>query len=263
MLELYNFPNSTCSQKVRLCLAEKGLQFTDRRVDWRKREQHSPEYLKLNPNGVVPTLVHDGQPIIESSVIVEYLDEVFPDPALSPAAAVGRAKLRAWLHYIDEVPTPAVRVPSLNMTLLRHFARLPEREFEAWTAQSPLRKHFLQRMGRNGFSRGDYDDALEQLQGTFRRMAQALQGEAWLLGNQFTLADICLIPTVDRLADLGLASLWERDYPQVARWYARVRQRPSFARTYFPGTRLSEEFRIGAWSALLNEAGQPEVRQCS
>jgi glutathione S-transferase len=138
------------------------------------------------------------------------------------------------------------------MTLLRHFARIPEQEFEAWTAQSPLRKHFLQRMGRTGFSRRDYDDALEQLQGTLRRMAEALQSGPWLLGGQFTLADICLIPTIDRLADLGLASLWQSDHPQVADWYARVRQRPSFARTYFPGTRLSEEFKIGAWSALCS-----------
>jgi glutathione S-transferase len=252
MLELYNFPNSTCSQKVRLCLAEKGLEFVDRRVDWRKREQHSEAYLKLNPNGVVPTLVHDGQPIVESSVIVEYLDEVFASAPLSPAAALGRAKLRAWLRYIDEVPTPAVRVPSLNMTLLRHFARIPEAEFEAWTAQSPLRKHFLQRMGQKGFSRRDYDDALEQLRGTFRRMAEALKDGPWLLGGQFTLADVCLIPSVDRLADLGLAALWERDHPQVTDWYTRVRQRPSFEKTYFSGTRLSEEFTIGPWNALCS-----------
>jgi glutathione S-transferase len=109
MLELYNFAESTCSQKVRLCLAEKGLAFVDHRVDYAAREHLSPNYLKLNPNGVVPTLIHHGQPIIESSVIVDYLDEVFPDPKLSPEGAVGCARMRAWLHYIDEVPTSAVR----------------------------------------------------------------------------------------------------------------------------------------------------------
>jgi glutathione S-transferase len=101
MLELYNFAESTCSQKVRLCLAEKCLDFIDHRVDYSIREQLSAAYLKLNPNGVVPTLLHGGEPIIESSVIVEYLDEVFPDPPLSPEGPVGRAKMRAWLRYID------------------------------------------------------------------------------------------------------------------------------------------------------------------
>jgi glutathione S-transferase len=260
MLELYNFPNSTCSQKVRLCLAEKGLEFIDRRVDWRKREQHSAEYLKLNPHGVVPTLMHDGQPIIESSVIVEYLDEMFPEPALAPRSAPGRAWMRAWLRYIDEVPTPAIRVPSLNMTLLAHFARLSEEDFAAWVSKSPLRKHFLQRMGRQGFSRQDYDNALEQLKSAARRMAEALRKGPWLLGSQFSLADICLVPTIDRLSDLGLASVWEPDFPEVSDWYARVSARPSFVTTYFQGTRLSEEFRIGAWNALLERS---EEHQCS
>ena len=81
MLELYHAPQSTCSQKVRIALAEKNLDWTERRVNLPKNEQLRPEYLKLNPNGVVPTLVHDGKVIIDSSVILEYLDEVFPQAA--------------------------------------------------------------------------------------------------------------------------------------------------------------------------------------
>ncbi|MAF47383.1 MAG: glutathione S-transferase N-terminal domain-containing protein [Rhodospirillales bacterium] len=90
-LELYNFPASTCSQKVRLCLHEKGLAFTDRILLSSKGEHLTPEYLALNPNGVVPTLVHDGIPIVDSSVILEYLDEVFPQISMMPTGAVARA----------------------------------------------------------------------------------------------------------------------------------------------------------------------------
>ena len=82
-IELYNAPQSTCSQKVRLTLAEKGLSFKDHRLKLFASDQLRPAYLKLNPNGVVPTLIHDGTPIIDSSVIMEYLDEVFPSPQLS------------------------------------------------------------------------------------------------------------------------------------------------------------------------------------
>ena len=96
-LTLYNFPQSTCSQKVRLSLWEKGLAFEDRIVDHKTREHLQPAYLALNPNGVVPTLVHDDAVIIDSSVICEYLDEVFPETSLSMGNPVDQAHMRKWL----------------------------------------------------------------------------------------------------------------------------------------------------------------------
>ena len=97
MLELYHAPHSTCSQKVRICLAEKGVEWVDRRLNLATREHLTPEYLAINPNGVVPTLVHDDKIIIDSSVICEYLDEVFPAPRLliSASPATGPHAIRA------------------------------------------------------------------------------------------------------------------------------------------------------------------------
>ena len=85
MLILYNAAHSTCSQKVRICLAEKNLPFEDIKLDLGRAKDHlKPEYLKINPNGVVPTLVDDGNIIIDSSVICEYLDEKYPAIRLTP-----------------------------------------------------------------------------------------------------------------------------------------------------------------------------------
>src|SRR5882762_1006515 len=95
-LELYHGLASTCSKKVRLCLYEKGLTFKSHLMNLQAFEQHRPEYLKLNPNGVVPTLVHKGEPIVESNVIIEYIDDEFPHAPLRPAGALGRAKMRWW-----------------------------------------------------------------------------------------------------------------------------------------------------------------------
>ena len=101
MLKLYNAPHSTCSQKVRICLHEKGLPFEDIRLDLGKaKDQLKPEYLKLNPNGVVPTLVDDGNVIIDSSVICEYLDEKYPAPKLTPDDVV-RARQDARLDALS------------------------------------------------------------------------------------------------------------------------------------------------------------------
>ena len=131
MLELYNFQQSTCSQKVRFVLAEKGLEWVDKRLDSRTGEQLKPDYLKLNPNGLVPTLVHDGAVILDSSVIMEYLDEIFPEPSMVPSDPVARAHMRKWLRYMEEVPTPAVRFPSFQKYLIRSFKHLDEEQMEA------------------------------------------------------------------------------------------------------------------------------------
>src|SRR5688572_2478019 len=84
MLKLYHYWSSVCSQKVRLCLAEKGLEFASQHINLFDFDHWSPEYVKLNPKGVVPTLVHDGRPIIESNVIIEYLEDAYPSVRLRP-----------------------------------------------------------------------------------------------------------------------------------------------------------------------------------
>lgn len=237
MLELWNARASTCSQKVRLVLAEKGLEWVDRQVDFLKREQISDWYLRLNPNGVVPTLVHDGVPLIESSVINEYLDEVFPPCLLVPSDPKERAHMRAWRQYIDEVPTPAIRVPSFQFVFLRIWSALSPADMDAYADQLPLRKHFYRKMRSGEFSKEDLDEALDKLRHTVERMdAALLDRRPWLMGRQFTLADVGLIPTLVRMEDLGLSKLWT-DRPRVAAWLDRVQQRPSFAVTYYPGTR--------------------------
>ena len=240
MLTLYHAPHSTCSQKVRICLAEKGVDWEERRVNLATKEQLSPDYLALNPNGVVPTLIHDGTIVLDSSVICEYLDEVFPEPALMPKDPGDRARMRTWMRYIEEVPTVAVRFPSFNMAFLPRFEGLDEAGFRAEQSDvRPLRKQFYRRMGPSGFSDEDIEAALENTTKTAERMDRELQNGPWLVGDQYTLADIVLAPLIDRMADLGFAQLWA-DYPSVADWYERIKARPAFQTAFFPGTRLSE-----------------------
>jgi len=244
MLTLYNFAQSTCSQKVRLVLWEKDIPFTDHLVDHKTREHLTDWYLKLNPNGVVPTLVHDDDIIIDSSVIMEYLDEVFPEVPMVPRDAVGRAHMRKWLRWMEEVPTAAIRVPSFNKYLSRRYANMSEAEFAKMAANHPIRKQFYQRMAKeNGFDERDTADSLDRLQQTVDRVEKTLagHGKPWIMGDALTLADPCLMPTIDRMNDLGLARMW-KDRPNVAAWYARYGERPAFKKTYYPGTRLTEIF---------------------
>ena len=107
MLELYHHGSSVCAAKVRIVLAEKGLDWKGHYLDILKGDQFDPEYMKLNPKAVVPTLVHDGNVILESTVICEYLDEVFQQVALKPTDPVARAKMRLWTKAVDEDMHPA------------------------------------------------------------------------------------------------------------------------------------------------------------
>ena len=242
MLMLYNAAHSTCSQKVRICLAEKNLPFEDIRLDLGKAKDHlKPAYLKINPNGVVPTLVDDGNIIIDSSVICEYLDEKYPVVKLTPDEIVQRAKMRAWMRYLEEVPTAAVRVPSFNMGFLPRYEGLNREQFEQQQADiRPVRKQFYRRMGPGGFRKEDVEASFEQLGNTCRRMNDALANGPWLLGDQYTLADIIVAPLIDRMSDLGYAEIWEGKYPRVSEWYERMQARPAFQATFYPGTRMSE-----------------------
>ena len=109
VIDLYHFGFSTCSQKVRLVLAEKGLEFTSHEVNLMAGEQHAAEYVKLNAKHVVPTLVHDGRVLVESSLIVKYLDDAFPEPPMRPADAYGRYHVDGWLMHLDGALHPRLR----------------------------------------------------------------------------------------------------------------------------------------------------------
>lgn len=238
---LYNAPQSTCSQKVRISLWEKGLEFSERKLDLFKGDQLKEEYKKLNPNGVVPTLVHNDEVIIDSSVIIEYLDEIIPELPLSPATPAGRAHMREWMRFFEEVAAPAVRVPSYNRVFLRHFQTMTEEEFIAFGESKPLRKDFFLKMGQKGYSDEEMQQSENRLRMTIERMeAQLLLGGPWLLGD-YSLADICVIPVIVRLNDIGLSSLWA-DCDKVGEWLSRFQEREAFQKCFYFGALLSEQY---------------------
>ena len=236
MLELYNSPISTCSQKVRLVLAEKRLNWKDHRLQFAQDEHLSPAYLRLNPNGVVPTLVHRGAVVVDSSVINEYLDDVFEEHPLRPADKVALAHMRAWRQYIDEVPTPSVRYPSYNAYFVPWFAEMSQDEFQAYAERRPLRRDFYLKLGRTGFSAQEIDAAINRLGDAMKRMESALERTRWLAGDSISLADFSILPIIVRMEDLGLDHLWA-GRAAVCSWYERMQARPSFMTAYYEGSR--------------------------
>lgn len=240
---LYNAPQSTCSQRVRYALHAKGALFEERKLDLFSGDQLKPEYLELNPNGVVPTLVHRDSIVTDSAVILEYLDEVTASRKLVPVDPVERARMRSMLRFVDEVPTPAIRIPSYNLAFLPHFKSMSDEEFQALADSKPLRREFLLRMGRSGFPREDMDEALGRLLRGVQRQASWLRdgGGPWIMGKRLTLPDIAIMPVIVRMEDIGLAHIWE-DFPEVADWLDAIRSTPEFEPTYYSGSLLTEKY---------------------
>ena len=241
---LYNAPQSTCSQRVRFVLNAKQLPFEEKKLDLLAGDQLEPGYLALNPNGVVPTLDHDGEIVTDSSVIIEYLDEIAPHPhSFTPGAPVARAKMRALMRFIDEMPAAAVRVPTFNLAFLPRFAAMSEEEFVAFADSKPLRKEFMLAMRRKGFPETEMNAALERMRRTYERMDAeiAASGGPWLMGSQITLADVAVMPALVRMADLNLDTMWKA-MPRIVRWYDEIRAQAAFKPTYYFGSLLTERF---------------------
>ena len=229
MLALYHSESAVCAAKVRMTLAEKALPWEGRRVNLERGEQFSPEYLKLNPNGVVPTLVHDDAVVIESTVINEYLDEAFPDRPLRPASDAGRARMRLWTKREDGIHDAintmsnvlVFRPDMLTKTAAEQSARID-------AIPDPARRAKWRELLAQGAESGIVQTALVRFARHFRDMEAALANGPFLLGEQFTLADSGLLSFFYRLEVMHVAGMWAENFPAVMAWFARCRARPSF-----------------------------------
>jgi glutathione S-transferase len=167
VLELYHSINSVCAQKVRIALAEKGQQAQDHIMTLRG-DQYEPAYLKLNPNGVVPTLVHDGVPITESALILYYIDDAFPEPPLMPKEPRAR----------------------------QAFLKMAREAWQAEIAKSPLKRRaeYKRSVIEHGLDSEFVADALDQHNKLLSWMADSLKSSQYLAGDGFSNADCAVAP---------------------------------------------------------------------
>lgn len=243
-LKLYDAANSPCGRRVRICLLEKGIPFEIHWINLGLMDQKQEWYLKLNPNGLVPTLVHGDKVVYESNVINEYIDQCFPGPKLMPADAYEQAQVRMWIAFELEWAKPfrdAIyetmgkdRLKAAGMTPDKLQAEIGKRTSNPYYSKFALS---VLQTPRNDELLGD---RLQVLLERMRLMEERLaDGRTWLVGNQFSFADIALAPRLDMFALIGVGDLYQR-YPRIGAFVDRVKQRPSWAA-----------------SAITPEPGQP------
>lgn len=232
MLKLYNSPTSVCSAKVRLGLAEKGLDWQDEIFNLQKGEQHDPAYLKLNPNGVVPTLVDGDVVVIESSVILEHIDQLSDQNQLMPTESQAIANTKVWLMRCLDIHA-AINTMTFSTAMRdKILASKTAEEIEASIAKMPVPKMAAKRrdMIANGTDSDHLLDDFFTLKRMFDDMQRALEKSKWLTGDEFAMADVAVLAYIDRLERLGMAGFWENRTPKVGEWLAAARNRPSYQR---------------------------------
>ncbi len=239
-MKLYHAPTSVCSQKVRIGMAEMGLTYDSALLDLQKGDQFAPAYLALNPDAVVPTLVDGDALVVESSLIVEYLDRVYNEGRLMPRGGAGEIAARHWL--LRTVPIHAsINAMSFSTALGQKFRgdKTPEK-VRAMAARMPDPVMAMKRADLilNGLDSAFVGQALMYLARMLDDMTRALDRSDWVTGPEFGIVDIALVAYVDRLDRLGMAGLWQADYPQVGDWLAAMQARPSY------------EAGIGAFSSV-------------
>ena len=233
MLVLHHAWRSSASRRVRLCLAEKGLKFESVLVDLAKMEHHTPEYLKRNPNGVIPLLVlDDGRSLYESGTICEYLDESHPEPPLRPADPYGRAEMRNWIRHVDE------RIGNLIIFNWKHsLAKTASQWSDEELAErlkkvpSKERQEAWMRAARRPYTAEEEGEARRKLVLLLDRMEESLRpprlaGRRQIFAGRHSGRSL---RQAHRRGDRARRGLGQQKHPRVFAWWQRIQARPAFA----------------------------------
>jgi glutathione S-transferase len=228
MLTLFHNDMSVCSAKVRVALAEKSVQWEAKHLDLRAGEAQAADYVKLNRNAVVPTLVVDGVPLIESTLICEYVDDAYPQPSLKPASAIDRHRMRDWTKQLDDTLHPAVGTLSFCIAFRHQWMARTADDRARWIASipQPERRERSRANMEKGLDSPYFKPALARWLKFFEDAERTLDERSWLAGDQFSLAEVGYAPYLTRLTHLGFGPIFAR-HPRVAEWAARVAARPS------------------------------------
>jgi glutathione S-transferase len=227
-LHLYHFSMSNCSQKARLCLEEKELQWTSHPVDQVHNEHLTPEFIAINPKALVPVLVHDGVVVTESSDIIDYLDRHFPDPPLRPSDPAELERMFRWLKLWDETQI-WLKTLSHNTILKERAAsmRAEMGKLEALVHNDELVEFMRELTSERGLSQSRLERATNWIERMLDELNQRLAQDPWLAGDAFSLADLAWSVDIHRFE---LIKYPIDEYPAMLVWYRKIEARPSFQR---------------------------------
>ena len=230
MLTLYHGPAMANGLKPLIALKEKQLPFESRYMDLFTFEQHEPWFLALNPEGQVPVLDHDGTIITDSTMMVEYLDDAFPDSIqMRPDDLADRARMRVWNKYIDEHAMEAVSMHGWHGRIGAFARSIGDEKFETLIERIPLqRQKDKWRTARAGFPEQDLARSRAKVEDAVTRAEEQLGRTEWLAGKTMSLADVNYFANVALSLERLFPGLTGAEHhPHLFAWLRRMQERPS------------------------------------
>jgi GSH-dependent disulfide-bond oxidoreductase len=244
---LYHWEPNANSGKPMLALAEKGVAFESRYTDLLKFDQHQPDYLRINPDGTIPTFVHGSRVLTESTPIMEYVDDEFPGPPLKPSDSKQRWRMRWWMRFMDSYFAPSLSMIGWSVFVGPAVRQRPKEELEAAIARIPLesRRIAWRKAMFNQFSEEELNESRRRVQYCTDILEQHLTRHEWIAGPSFSLGDIngfnlgYAIPLSqpDRCNDAKT--------PHIMEWLRRIYERPATKQTWKLGrTAMAERVKF-------------------
>jgi GSH-dependent disulfide-bond oxidoreductase len=247
MLTLYHWEPNANSGKPMLTLAEKGVEYHSHYLDLLKFDQHQPEYLRVNPDGTIPALVHGDRVLTESTPMMEYIDEQFPGPALQPTAARERWRMRWWMRFFDSYFAPSLSMIGWAVFVGPAARQRDPQELRAAIDRIPLesRRIAWRKALFNEFSAAELTESRRRVAFAVGILENHLSEHTWIAGETYSLGDI-------NGFNLGYAlplSQPERcndaQTPHIMEWLRRIYERPAAKATWAKGrTQMASRIKM-------------------
>lgn len=236
-IHLLHFSGSTCSKKIRILLDYKHIDWVSHPINLVKRENNSDWFMGINPRGLVPVLVHDGQVHIESNDILDYLEQLYPEPPLMPAQQ--SAELATLLQAEDDLHvdlrnltmrfTAPAKLMQRSKAELEHYERSGTGRVggEADSHKAEELKYWRDFAANQGITEPQVTESVSKFKQELDKLERRLQANSFLLGDTVSLADISWFVTINRILLAGYPL--QRLHPRLWAWRQRLLQTPAFA----------------------------------
>ncbi len=227
MLEVHTWEPNANSGKPLLMLKEKGVEFVYHYIDMTRREQHSPAYLRLNPDGTVPTVIHDGHVLTESSPALEYLDAALEGPALRPRDPHLRWRMRRWIRFVDCHYGPSLAMfggAGASRAMPAQDAATIERQVK--DIPIPERRRAWRLILSKQVPEEELAESRRRIGAGIRLFERALAEYPYLAGPDYSLADLVAMATVHSMPVMQPEAVNDREAPRYMDWLRRCHARP-------------------------------------
>jgi len=237
MLEVYTWDPNSNSGKPIFALKEKGVEFEYHHINLLEFEQHSPEYLKINPSGTVPTMIHNGAVFTESTPLCEYIDSAFDGPSLRPDDPMQRYRMRWWCWYIDTQFAPALSVLGWHSFMGPMVRKKDPKEIERLIARIPTKERRIawSTAVKSSFTEEQLDNARSRVNDAIQLMNARLAESDYLAGPTYSIADTVAFANAYALPVSVPQFANKEKAPNYMAWLDRIYKRPATRESFSMG----------------------------